>query len=39
MLKKAVALVLSTSLLLQNAPLVYADNINLPDIGTAAAST
>lgn len=39
MLKKAVAFVLSTSLLLQNAPLVYADNINLPDIGTAAAST
>jgi len=39
MLKKVVALVLSTSLLLQNAPLVYADNINLPDIGTAAAST
>ena len=39
MLKKTVAFVLSTSLLLQNAPLVYADNINLPDIGTAAAST
>ena len=39
MLKKAVAFVLSTSFLLQNAPLVYADNINLPDIGTAAAST
>lgn len=30
---------LSTSLLLQHAPLVYADNINLPDIGTTAAST
>ena len=40
MLKKAIALVLSTSLLLQNASIVYAaDNIKLPDIGTAAAST
>ena len=39
MLKKTVAFVLSTSLLLQHAPLVYADNINLPDIGTTAAST
>ena len=40
MLKKAIALVLSTSLLLQNSAIVYAaDNIKLPDIGTAASST
>ncbi|WP_294615260.1 M48 family metalloprotease [uncultured Gilliamella sp.] len=39
MLKKAVALVISTLLLLQNSFIVYADNITLPDIGTAAAST
>ena len=39
MLKKTIALVLSTSLLLQSTSIVYADNINLPDIGTAAATT
>ncbi|KFA58764.1 hypothetical protein A9G34_10200 [Gilliamella sp. Choc4-2] len=39
MLKKTIALILSTSLLLQSTSIVYADNINLPDIGTAAAST
>ncbi|OCG14147.1 hypothetical protein A9G09_06820 [Gilliamella sp. wkB292] len=39
MLKKAIALALTSSLLLQNSPLVFADNINLPDMGTAAAST
>ncbi|OCG13893.1 hypothetical protein A9G24_07240 [Gilliamella sp. App6-5] len=39
MLKKAIAFALSTSLLLQNTSIVYADNINLPDIGTAAATT
>lgn len=39
MLKKTVALILSTSLFMQNASLVYANNITLPDIGTAAAST
>ena len=40
MLKKAIALVLSISLLLQNSAIVYAaDNIKLPDIGTAASST
>ncbi|WP_085247697.1 beta-barrel assembly-enhancing protease [Gilliamella mensalis] len=39
MLKKAIAFVLSTSLLLQHTSIVYADNINLPDIGTAAATT
>ena len=39
MLKKAIALIVSTSLLLQNASIVYADNIKLPDMGTAAAAT
>ncbi|SCB99856.1 beta-barrel assembly-enhancing protease [Gilliamella intestini] len=39
MLKKVIAFTLSTSLLLQSTPIVYADNINLPDIGTAAATT
>lgn len=39
MLKKTIVLVLSTSLLLQSTSIVYADNINLPDIGTAAATT
>lgn len=39
MLKKAIALVLSSTLLLQNSAVVYANNISLPDIGTAAAST
>ena len=39
MLKKTIAFLISASLLLQNTSLVYADNINLPDIGTAAAST
>jgi beta-barrel assembly-enhancing protease len=39
MLKKAIAFALSTSLLLQSTSIVYADNINLPDIGTAAATT
>ncbi|OCG72315.1 hypothetical protein A9G43_01875 [Gilliamella sp. Occ3-1] len=39
MLKKTIELVLSTSLLLQSTSIVYADNINLPDIGTAAATT
>lgn len=39
MLKKTIAFLLSTSLLLQNASFVYADNISLPDIGTAAVST
>ncbi|MWP50313.1 MULTISPECIES: M48 family metalloprotease [unclassified Gilliamella] len=39
MLKKVIAFTLSTSLLLQSTPIVYADNINLPDIGTAAAAT
>lgn len=40
MLKKAIALVLSTSLFLQNTPIVYAaDNITLPEMGTAAATT
>lgn len=39
MLKKAVALIISTSLLLQNSFMAYANNITLPDIGTAAAST
>ena len=39
MLKKAIALIISTSLLLQNTSIVYADNIKLPDMGTAAAAT
>ncbi|MCX8673724.1 M48 family metallopeptidase [Gilliamella sp. B3023] len=40
MLKKAIALVLSTSLFLQNTHIVYAaDNITLPEMGTAAATT
>ncbi|OCF94947.1 M48 family metalloprotease [Gilliamella apicola] len=39
MLKKAIALIVSTSLLVQNASIVYADNIKLPDMGTAAAAT
>ena len=39
MLKKAIALIVSTSLLLQNASIFYADNIKLPDMGTAAAAT
>ncbi|MWN32276.1 MULTISPECIES: beta-barrel assembly-enhancing protease [unclassified Gilliamella] len=39
MLKKVIAFTLSTSLLLQSTPIVYADNINLPDIGTAASTT
>ncbi len=40
MLKKAIALVLSTSLFLQNTSIVYAaDNITLPEMGTAAATT
>ena len=39
MLKKAIALIISTSLLLQNTSIVYANNIKLPDMGTAAAAT
>lgn len=39
MLKKAIALIISTSLLLQNTSIVYADNIKLPDMGTTAAAT
>ena len=39
MLRKAIAIIVSTSLLLQNASIVYADNIKLPDMGTAAAAT
>lgn len=39
MLKKTTAFILSILLLLQSTFFAYADNIKLPDIGTAAAST